>query len=99
MRLTIPVRGATLGAIFLTFAAIAQTRPEPAQQFEPALRGLWTRGPERFQRQWLVAGPIAGPASSGLDATSFRPAPGQPISSEGADVRWNPQTSWGDIVD
>jgi hypothetical protein len=40
-------------------------------EFEPPLRDLWVRGSERFQRQWLVAGPIAASVAADIDPASL----------------------------
>jgi poly(3-hydroxybutyrate) depolymerase len=67
--------------------------------FEPPLRELWVRGSERFQRQWLVAGPVAVAAAQDIDVSSLRPAVGAALSSREPAVRWSPHTSWSDITD
>jgi poly(3-hydroxybutyrate) depolymerase len=101
MQFTIPARAALLGALVLSSGVLAQSGSEPPQSpsFEPAARELWVRGSERFQRQWLVAGPIDAAAARGLDPASFQPAPGQPVDAHSQEVRWSPQTSWGDVID
>lgn len=66
---------------------------------EPPLRALWTRGSERFQRQWLIAGPVDAAAAAAIDPVSLRPEPGQPLDEQMPHVRWTAHTSWGDITD
>lgn len=67
--------------------------------FEPALRDLWTRSSERFQRQWLIAGPLDAAAAETLEPAALRPAAGDALHSSKPDVRWVPHTSWGDVTD
>src|SRR5690606_3598577 len=63
------------------------------------LRDLWARGSERFQRQWLVAGPIAASVGSGIDPASLRLAPGEALTASDGSIRWAPHTSWSDVID
>jgi predicted esterase len=89
-----------LTALAFSFTSPARSDSETQKtSFEPAQRELWTRGSERFQRQWLIAGPIEAAVAGSIDAASLQPAPGQPIASQIASVRWAPQTSWTDITD
>lgn len=70
-----------------------------SKTFEPPLRELWMRGSERFQRQWLVAGPLSGADAKGLDPVSLRPLVGEALTTREPSVRWAPQTSWSDVTD
>ena len=100
MQLPILIRATMLSALVFSFGSPARSDSEvPQASFEPAQRDLWTRGPERFQRQWLIAGPIEAAAAQSIDPASLQPAPGQPLTSASPDVRWAPQTSWTDVTD
>jgi hypothetical protein len=83
-----------------TTHAVTPTSAETAASFEPALRDLWSRGSERFRRQWLVAGPIDTMQAAQMDASALRPEPGQPLSPTLVPTsRWIAQAAWGDILD
>jgi hypothetical protein len=71
----------------------------PNQSFEPPLRDLWQRGSERFNRQWLIAGPIPSQAATTVDIRSLQVAEGQPLSGEHASIRWSGHGAWTDITD
>lgn len=66
---------------------------------EPALRELWERGSERFQRQWLIAGPVEQSDAQAIDGSTLKPAPGEPLRASDPSIRWIPQVSWTDITD
>ncbi|HEY5807012.1 MAG TPA: prolyl oligopeptidase family serine peptidase [Povalibacter sp.] len=92
--------GWMLLATFALTTAIAAESPAPSADIEPALRGLWQRGGERFERQWLVAGPMPAQAASQLDVSKLQPAPGAALDpAEPAGARWTPQAFWGDVTD
>src|SRR5690606_41750743 len=55
--------------------------------FEPALRDLWTRSSERFQRQWLIAGPLDAAAAETLEPAALRPAAGDALHSSRSEER------------
>ena len=78
-----------------TYASGADAPPA----FEPALRDLWVRGSERFQRQWLIAGPVAASAAADIDPASLRLAPGEALTASDGSIRWAPHTSWSDVID
>lgn len=81
-----------------TLAVHASSDAAPAA-FEPPLRDLWTRGSERFLRQWLIAGPVQAATAEKIDASSLQPASDQPLASIEPAVRWIPHTSYSDITD
>jgi len=89
-----------VAALLATAAAVATgSEPPPAApDFEPAARDLWTRDAQKFQRRWLVAGPVSADVAAIAKATAG-PTPGQPVSAAEADVRWTPLTAWSDILD
>jgi hypothetical protein len=62
------------------------------------LRDLWSRGSERFVRNWLLLGPVA--ASAQLDANGLHPTPGaaQTVSG-GITSRWTAYTAYQDTAD
>lgn len=68
-----------------------------------AVRLPWTRGGERFQRQWLVLGPL--PSTYSPEQTpevdpGIRPTPGQPqVIGSASSLFWTPLSSWTDVVD
>lgn len=87
-------------AIVSAPALAAETPASDSSSFEPAMRDLWQRSSERFERSWLVAGPVAASAADALDPLKFQPAPGallDPADAVGA--RWIPQVAWSDVVD
>lgn len=87
-------------ALAVTLVGAAQANSGPSQgSFEPALRELWNRGSERFQRQWLIAGPLSADVAASVDPLQLKPAPGQPLTSRDPGVKWAPQTSWSDVTD
>ncbi len=62
------------------------------------MREPWSRGSERFVRQWLFLGPL--PAGYTGVAATVRPGPETSYSVPGGDTRrWFPSTSYGDAVD
>ncbi|MFL6548498.1 MAG: prolyl oligopeptidase family serine peptidase [Povalibacter sp.] len=71
---------------------------ETGDSIEPPLRELWTRGSERFQRQWLIAGPVDARTAASIDPASLQPALRQPLA-QGSDVLWSMQTTWSDVTD
>lgn len=77
----------------------AGSAPQVSQDFDPALRQPWSRGSQRFQRQWLFAAPVAREAITRLVTVSVVPAPGQPVASDIPDVRWVPFSNWSDTID
>lgn len=88
---------AMLLVILATSLASSADAPHPSPQIEPALRNLWQRDEARFQRSWLVAGPMAPQRADALDLQKLQPAPGAPLAAEDG-PRWIPQVSWTDIV-
>ena len=73
---------AMLLVILATSLASAADAPRPSPQIEPALRNLWQRDEARFQRSWLVAGPMAPQRADALDLQKLQPAPGAPLAAE-----------------
>ncbi len=88
----------TVLASSLALPAYASSESE-RMSFEPPLRELWNRGSERFQRQWLVAGPLSTTDAKDLDPVSLRPAVGEAVTTRTPAVRWIPHTSWTDVTD
>ncbi|MDB6158557.1 MAG: hypothetical protein JWO04_2263 [Gammaproteobacteria bacterium] len=69
-----------------------------ATQSAGPLRDLWSRGSERFVRNWLVLGPVA--ASAHLDANALHPTPGAAQTlSEGVTSKWAAYTAYQDTAD
>ena len=94
------VRAATLGALGLSITAAAQTSTTALQEsVEPALRQLWVRGSERFQRNWLIAGPVDAATAGGVDPGSLKPAASQAMTEKIPQVRWMANASWSDVID
>ncbi|HKE96115.1 MAG TPA: prolyl oligopeptidase family serine peptidase [Povalibacter sp.] len=97
------LRSLCQGWMLLTTLALTTAMadsPTPSATVEPPLRGLWQRGNERFERQWLIAGPMSEQTASRLDVSKLQPAPGAALDpSDPAGARWIPQTFWGDITD
>ncbi|MET0497254.1 MAG: prolyl oligopeptidase family serine peptidase [Steroidobacteraceae bacterium] len=94
------VRVVTLGVLAFSITAAAQTSAGSAPvSVEPALRELWTRGSERFQRQWLVTAPIDAATAAAIDPAALKPAASQPLAAKAPDVRWVANTSWSDVSD
>jgi predicted esterase len=93
-------RAFALGVLASSLALPAYASSETDRKtFEPPLRELWTRGSERFQRQWLVAGPVSAVAAKDLDPASLHPAAGEALTSREPAVRWAPHTAWTDVTD
>jgi hypothetical protein len=88
-----------VGVVHAQSSTPQSATPQASQSFDPALREPWSRGPQRFQRQWLFAGPVASDAVSRIAGALALPAPGKPVSSDVPDVRWMPHTSWSDTID
>ena len=100
MNLRTRFHGWMLLATLVLTSAIAAESPPPSPDIAPALRGLWQRGSERFERQWLVAGPMPAQAASRLDVNKLQPSPGAALDpTEPAGARWVPQVFWGDVAD
>ncbi len=63
----------------------------------------WQRGPEAFQRHWLVLGPLTAAEASPPAAQQLAmstPAPGlEQTLAGGRSLRWLPYDSWTDVVD
>jgi poly(3-hydroxybutyrate) depolymerase len=100
MRIAIPalLRRIACALVLVTALPVLTSAQQSAPDgIEPAARLLWSRGSERFQRQWLLAGPTSSAAIAALDMTSMQPAAGQPVAPDGP--VWIPQVSWGDVTD
>jgi len=76
-----------------------QPTPQPPQHFDPPQRDLWSRGSQRFLRQWLVAAPVGASRVPSIATAAAPPVPGQPVASDLQDARWIPNTSYSDTVD
>jgi hypothetical protein len=97
---TLLIRAVALGALAVSLPWSAQASSEAVSgAFEPALRNLWDRGSERFQRQWLIAGPIAADVAASMDPLQLTPAARQPLTPREPGVKWTTQTSWSDVTD
>lgn len=68
-------------------------------QIEPARRDLWSRGSERFHKQWLVAGALLPDVANRADAATIEPREGQAFGADAVNVRWKAHTSWNEITD
>jgi dienelactone hydrolase len=66
-----------------------------ASQADVLMRAPWSRGGERFQRQWMMLGPL--PATASIEPPAAPPAAGGAIPDGPA--RWTPFTSWNNVVD
>jgi poly(3-hydroxybutyrate) depolymerase len=86
------IRAVALGALAVSLSGAAQP-------FEPALRDLWNRGSERFQRQWLIAGPINADVAAAIDPLQLKPTAGQQLTPREPGVKWVAQTAWSDVTD
>ena len=75
----------------------AADAPQSSPQIEPASRTLWQRDEARFQRSWLVAGPMAPQRADAFDPPKLQPASGAPLAAEEG-PRWIPQASWTDVI-
>src|SRR5262245_26928515 len=94
------VRAMALCLLALSVTCVAQESGNPSQgSFEPALRDLWVRGSERFQRQWLITGPIKADVSASIDPAVLEPAAGQELTARDSSVRWVAHTAWSDVTD
>lgn len=98
----VPPGPARLAIMFVILVSAIQPLAQSAaassaDDIEPALRDAWSRGSERFQRQWLIAGPASEAIAAGIDAASAQPAAGQLLADQGP--HWTPHTSWGDVID
>lgn len=88
------------GALAEPVAWTAQASSVPAQgSFEPALRELWNRGSERFQRQWLIAGPVSAEVAETVDPLQLEPAAGRQLTTRDPAAKWVAQSSWSDVTD
>ena len=94
------VRATALGLLAVSVTCGAQENQNSSQgSFEPPLRDLWTRGSERFQRQWLITGPIDADVSASIDPTVLKPVAGQELTARDPNVRWMAHTAWSDVTD
>jgi dienelactone hydrolase len=97
---TLVLRAMALGLLAISVTCGAQEGRNSSQgAFEPPLRDLWTRGSERFQRQWLIAGPIDAQGSTSVDPSALKPAAGQALTARNPSVRWTTHTAWSDVTD
>jgi pimeloyl-ACP methyl ester carboxylesterase len=80
---------------------------KPIQEVSP-LRDLWSRGRDRFIRQWLLLGPLpAGPtqpSQNGRPASeaevSLHPTPNMVhVLPGGGQLRWTPFSSFQDVIE
>lgn len=71
-------RLATVAAILVGSLPVVSSNASDAEpvEIEPAMRDLWSRGSQRFQRQWLIAGLAPAPMFANVDPASIRPAAG-----------------------
>jgi hypothetical protein len=94
------VRATGLGLLAMSVICGAQENRDSAQgSFDPPLRDLWTRDSERFQRQWLITGPIDASVSASIDPTVLKPAAGQELTAQDPSVRWTAHTAWSNVTD
>lgn len=94
------VRAMALSLFAVSVTCGAQENQNSSQgSFDPPLRDLWTRGSERFQRQWLITGPIDADVSASIDPTALKPAAEQELTSRDPNVRWTAHTAWSDVSD
>lgn len=93
------VRAMLLAALLSSALTANASSASTTERFEPALRDLWTRGSERFQRQWLIAGPVRADSAATLDPAVLQPGPGKELIEGNGQVRWAPQTSWSDVTE
>lgn len=89
---------ATLLLFASTLASADSSGLDPVQ-IEPARRDLWSRGSERFHKQWLVAGALSPDEANRTDAAALEPKAGQAFATDAANVRWKAHTSWNEITD
>ena len=82
-----------------TASGSKQPTPQPPQHFDPPQRDLWSRGSQRFQRQWLVAAPVGAGRVPSIATATEPPGPGQPVAPDLQNARWIPNTSYSDTVD
>lgn len=81
-----------LASAFLALSAVsvfAQGIVLPATDSIP-WRTPWTRGAERFQREWQICGPVAAEQVAALSSRGADP---------GAGVEWISHRAWGDEID
>ncbi|MBM0106588.1 prolyl oligopeptidase family serine peptidase [Steroidobacter sp. S1-65] len=94
------VRAMALGLLYISAICGAQgSQTSSPASFEPPLRDLWARGSERFQRQWLIAGPVDVQLSVSVDPSALKPAARQLLTPQAPSVRWMPHTAWSDVTD
>jgi poly(3-hydroxybutyrate) depolymerase len=94
------VRATGLGLLAMSVICGAQENRDSSQgSFDPPLRDLWTRDSERFQRQWLITGPIDASVSASIDPTVLKPAAGQELTAQDPSVRWTAHTAWSNVTD
>jgi hypothetical protein len=72
----------------ILLAAVLLVAAPSANRSDELLRAPWTRGSERFERQWLPLGPL--PAAHSIEPPSAPATPGQlQALSDGRTLRWN----------
>src|SRR5687768_14776334 len=93
-------RATALGLLAVSVTGGAQENQNSSQgSFEPPLRDLWIRGSERFQRQWLITGPIDADVSASIDPTVLKPVSGKELTARDPSARWTAHTAWSDVTD
>jgi len=85
-------------------SAMFAAEPGASTSFEsdPPLRSPWTRGPIRFERNWLLLGPIVRSANGDAapaDAIAAHPVAGQSQTVAGAEFHWRSVVNWSDVID
>lgn len=94
------VRAMALSLLAMSVTCGAQENRNSSQgSFDPPLRNLWTRDSERFQRQWLITGPVDAGVSATIDPTALKPAAGKELTARDPSVRWTTHTAWSDVTD
>ncbi|WP_161965657.1 prolyl oligopeptidase family serine peptidase [Steroidobacter cummioxidans] len=89
---------ATLILLVSALWSAQSASPDPVQ-IEPAQRDVWSRGSQRFHKQWLVAGALSPDVANRTNAATLEPMEGRAFSTDVANVRWKAHTSWTEITE
>lgn len=97
LKLIAPLCALAIFAFFTLYSGVGHA--DAVVPLEPPLRDLWQRGSERFERQWLIAGPLQATDAMALRAGNLKPRAGDTLLEAPASPRWRAHTAWTDVVE
>ena len=97
MRTRVAIMLATAGCcgLLLSSPRASQSAPDAENGLDPPLRGVWSRGDERFLRHWLLLGPLPGTLEEDELASIRGEAAVQPLVGDSVSTKQWRDWPWG----